>query len=411
MKKKNLLLAFTALITLLSLNSCKKAKNDLVPLNKEETNTNVIDYIKSLGYRDSEIKDIGTDYLVNGDILFSKKSVIKSKKDSNSKLQVNQYGAQNFLGLNTNVVVRIDASMNGYINEINSAITQWNNVPNCRVKFSIYNGTGSYNTTIIVNNSLGSNVCGASYFPINGQPGNIVYINSSLISGNSFDQRQRTITHEFGHIIGLAHTNWFAVGEPNSGTHGNGSDYTITHIMGTPAGVDPVSLMNSGECGFGATVLSDYDKMAIQYVYPQNPPIAGSSPVFRYFYAAGNDHFYTTDYNELAQGSNAGYTFEGIAFFAFTTQVSGSAPVYRYFNSTVTDHFYTRNSATPGGYVLERIAFYAYPSAINGSIPVYRYLHSGAGVQTDHFYTKDQNEFYMGNLAGFVFEDIPFYAY
>ncbi|MGF7075147.1 M57 family metalloprotease [Mucilaginibacter sp. R-33] len=405
MKNQNLKLAFIAFTTLLSFNSCKKAIYDLAPADKEKNSTSALDYIKSLGFHDSDIKDIGTDYLVDGDMLFSKKTVVATTNGNASKIKTDQYGAQNYLGLNTNVVINIDASMSAYTAEINAAIAQWNGIPNCRVKFSV---GSSYNVTIMANNNIGG-ACGQSYFPINGQPGFIIYISPAAISGNSFDQRQRTIAHELGHSIGLRHTNWF-LNEPQNGTAPNSAHYSATHILGTPTEADPVSLMNGNECGTGATVLSNYDKIAVQFLYPLNPPVAGTSPVFRYYNGGSSDHFYTTDYNELAQGNNTGYIFEGVGFFAFTTQVAGTEPVYRYYSSSAVDHFYTRNATTPGGYIKERVAFYAYPSQANSSVPVYRYYHGGTPAEIDHFYTKNQNEFYWG-AGGYAYEDVPFYAY
>jgi hypothetical protein len=402
-KKNNLLLAFIAFIALLALGSCKKAQNDQGPGNKEKTTTSVLDHIKSLGYKDSEIKDIGDDYLVDGDILFSKKAIIESKPASDSKLSVNQYGTQNYLGLNTNVTIRIDPSMNSYAGLINSAIAQWNNVPNCRVKFFIYNGSGGYNLNIS-NSNLGSGVCGSAYFPMNGQPGSNVFINIGVISGLPSDQIQSVIIHELGHAIGLRHTNWIANGEPSAGSTPNGARHFATNILGTPTGGDPASIMNGATCGAAATVLSDYDKIAVQFIYPQNTPVAGTSPVFRYHNINNGDHFYTTNYSELGDGNNNVYIFEGIGFFAYASQVAGSVPVYRYNNSTNGDHFYSRSSTTPGNYHFELIAFYAYASALNGSVPVYRYNNTSNG---DHFYTKNQSE----PITNYIYEDIPFYIY
>jgi len=407
MKNKKLLLAFAAFIMLLSTNSCKKSQNNQTTLDKEKSSTGVLSYIKSLGYRDSEIKDIGKDYVVDGDILFSKDTVVKTKTNSSSKLGVNQYGAQNYLGINTNVTLRVDPSMNVYANEINSAIAQWNNVPNCRVKFFIYNGTGSYNVSIS-NNNLGSGVCGMSYFPMNGQPGSNVFINIGVVASLPSSQIQSVIIHELGHAIGLRHTNWIDNQEPGSGVAAdNGAKFYATNILGTPTGNDPASIMNGATCGAAATVLSAYDKIAVQFIYPQNPPVAGTSPVFRYHNINNGDHFYTTNYGELGDGNNNVYIFEGIGFFAYTSQVAGSVPVYRYNNTNNGDHFYSRSSTTPGNYHFELIAFYAYASALNGSVPVYRYNNTSNG---DHFYTKNQNEFFQ-SMSGYFFEDISFYAY
>ncbi|MCD8741207.1 M57 family metalloprotease [Mucilaginibacter roseus] len=409
---RNHLLRYGMLLcTLLFLfNSCKKEPSVKSNEAVEKPIKTAIDYIKSLGFRESEIKDIGENYLVNEDILFSKKQVEELLKKNNNKLRVDQYGSQNYLGLLSNVIIKIDPSMNSYVNEINSAITQWNNVPNCRVKFIIHNGQGvpyAPPNVTITNGSLGTNTCGAAYYPMNGAPGNQIWINLAVTTSMSFDQRQRTVTHELGHTIGLAHTNWFAVGDAGSGTTGNGAKYNTTHILGTPTGYDYVSLMNSGECSYGATQLSDYDKIAVQFIYPENPPVAGMSPVFRYNNVGNGDHFYTSNYYELSQGGNNSYLFEGVGFFAPTSQISGTSPVYRYYNSGNGDHYYTRTLGSYSGYTYERVAFYAYASATNGAVPVYGYYNTQTG---DHFYTKNQNEFINGT-GTYAYEGVQFYAY
>jgi hypothetical protein len=69
------------------------------------------------------------------------------------------------------------------------------------------------------------------------------------------------------------------------------------------------------------------------------------------------DHFYTTDPNgEGAQSS--GYVREGIAFFAFPTQLAGTVPLFRLFGRGG-DHFYTTDAgeadfAVSGGYEREQ---------------------------------------------------------
>ncbi|MEK7664458.1 MAG: hypothetical protein AAB340_03445, partial [Patescibacteria group bacterium] len=60
-----------------------------------------------------------------------------------------------------------------------------------------------------------------------------------------------------------------------------------------------------------------------------------------------------------------GWSPEGIAFYAYSSQVSGAIPVYRSFNGGGVDHFYTTSanessSAAAQGWSPEGIAFYAY---------------------------------------------------
>ncbi len=407
--KKLLLLVLPAFL----LFSCKK-NADLVTENEttfDQTNA-AYQYIKKLGYRDSEIKDIGSEYLVDGDLLFAKNSTPDMSIFSGPKAE--QYGTSNYVGYSVqpNITVRIDPSMNAYTAEINGALAIWNAVPNCRVKFTLT--TAANQNILIINNNLGAGVCGAAYFPVNGGPGSLVRINVAQIAGNPFIQRQRTITHELGHCIGFRHTNWQPNGEPVAGTDpNNGAYFSAMHILGTPTGTDANSLMNGGQCGIGATALSNFDILTTQFLYPANAPVAGTTPVFRYYSrATTQDHLYTIGFSELQNGSNAGYIFEGIGFFAFPGAAAGRVPVYRYFSNFNGDHFYTANAAElgggGGGYVLEGIAFYVYPSAVAGSVPVYRYFNAALG---DHFYTKNPNEFVNTALTGYVLEGIAFYAY
>ncbi len=123
------------------------------------------------------------------------------------------------------------------------------------------------------------------------------------------------------------------------------------------------------------------------------------APVFRFVNYSSGDHFYTASNAEksvLANASASGYTYEGIAYYARTSQTSGTTPVYRLFNSSTGDHFYTAGSAekdslvsSSSGYAYEGVAFYAYSSQASGTSPVYRFYNSENG---DHFYTVSEAE-------------------
>lgn len=383
------------------------SKKDIAPTPAQTAENNpVLNYIKKLGYNESQIRDLGDEYLVDEDILFSKTGTPDLSVFDAPKTE--QYGTANYVGYNVqpNILVYVDPSMSGYQSEINSAINIWNSVANCRVKFNLTTSSAGAHIRI-VNSNLGTGVCGAAYFPVNGQPGSLVRININQISGNSFEQRTRTIAHELGHCIGFRHTNWQS-GEGRSGTlPDNGAYYDAIHILGTPTGGDASSLMNAGQCGIGATVLSNYDILAVQFLYPAQAPVAGSVPVFRYYSRFTNqDYFYTIDINELGNGSNGGYIFEGIAFYAFSSQVANSSPVYRWLRSG-NDHFWTISATEiPGSSTLEGVAFYAYTSPINNSVPVIRYFSPSYG---DHFYTKNPNE--LSSIPGYNQEGVAWYAY
>ncbi|MGN7987839.1 M57 family metalloprotease [Pedobacter sp. 22226] len=247
---KNLLKKF-AVMALLSavMISCSK-KNDVStdPETEITQNQKVLAYIKNLGFTDAQIVDSGDNYVVDGDIVFNKKMEVPADY---GKAITEQYYNGYIVTNSNNIRVKIDPSITSMTSEINSAINQWNTVPNSKIKFVITTGT-VYDILIKVDNTIGGSTCGQAYLSTsNGKAGNTVWINQALIQNNSFAQRTRTITHEFGHTISFKHTN----------------QSTTTNVPGV-GGTDAQSLMNGGQCGSGATVLSAKDKQATAVLYP-----------------------------------------------------------------------------------------------------------------------------------------------
>ncbi|TCO23738.1 dual-action HEIGH metallo-peptidase [Pedobacter psychrotolerans] len=240
-----------ALVALLSIFiiSCSK-KNEMPQDTQTETTqqNKVLSYIKNLGFSDAQIVDKGSNYVVDGDIVFSKTMEVPA---DNGKSITEQYYNGYIVTNSRNIRVKIDPSITSMTSEINGAINQWNTVPNSRLRFVITTGT-VYDILIKVDNTIGSSTCGQAYLSTsNGLAGNTVWINQALIQNNSAAQRQRTIAHEFGHTISFKHTN----------------QSTTTNVPGV-GGTDAQSLMNGGQCGSGATVLSTKDKQATAALYP-----------------------------------------------------------------------------------------------------------------------------------------------
>jgi hypothetical protein len=133
----------------------------------------------------------------------------------------------------------------------------------------------------------------------------------------------------------------------------------------------------------------------VGYAYPAQHHV---KIVYRYFKADVNDHFYTTEPNEIGAGKH-GYASEGNAFHIFAHHHHGLVPVYRYWKESVHDHFYTANVGEIGatqagqtgnhGYTCEGILGYVSPTPFHGGIPVYRYWKES---HHDHFYTTNAGE-------------------
>jgi len=248
---KNLKTLSLIAIFLFAIAACSKSKNEPAAEDLQPQQDKVLDYIKALGATDAMIEDKGDKYVVGGDIVFPKNMEVPAMTGDPA---TEQYYSGSLVGVARSRDIRlfVDASMISAPNmlpEINSAIAQWNAVPGSRVRWRIVSAA-PYDVRI-VNSNLGAGICGQGQFPSGGNPGSMIWINKGYIAGNSFAQRARTICHEMGHNISLWHTNQSGgVAVPGVG------------------GSDAASLMNGGQCGSGATVLSAKDKQATAVLYP-----------------------------------------------------------------------------------------------------------------------------------------------
>ncbi|MGQ7853024.1 M57 family metalloprotease [Pedobacter sp. WC2501] len=252
MKKNLKQIAIVALVVMV-IAACKKNQESSTtePQETVKNTDKVLQYIKDLGFPSTSIVDNGNEYVVEEDITFPKNMEIPA----NTGLKTEQYYTGSIVNATKKLNIRIfvDASMTSMSSEINSAIAQWNAVPNSTLRFSVVT-TAPYDI-LIKNENLGNGVCGQGQFPSGGSAGALVKINKNYIAGNSFAQRARTICHEFGHCISFRHTNWAAIGESSA-----------TNVPGV-TGTDASSIMNGGQCGSGATVLSQKDKDATAVLY------------------------------------------------------------------------------------------------------------------------------------------------
>ncbi|MDR0887185.1 MAG: hypothetical protein LBM97_00620, partial [Candidatus Nomurabacteria bacterium] len=121
--------------------------------------------------------------------------------------------------------------------------------------------------------------------------------------------------------------------------------------------------------------------------------VAGVVCVWSLIDYANNSEFLTTsktDRDSLLQ--NSGYSYNGLAFYAFSEQVPNSIPVYQI--KLANEHFYTQSESektylSNSGNSYEKIAFYVYPSSntANAAYPIYR-LNGNNG----HFLTASPAE-------------------
>ena len=121
-------------------------------------------------------------------------------------------------------------------------------------------------------------------------------------------------------------------------------------------------------------------------------------PFYRYY--NGVDHLYTTNFFEIGtalygQIGNFSYKAEGVQCILKTEPRSDVIPLFRYFNGQ--DHFYTTDedeigTTQPGAigryaYRYEYISGYCYRRREEDTVPLYRYCNL-----VDHFYTTNIDE-------------------
>jgi subtilisin family serine protease len=98
---------------------------------------------------------------------------------------------------------------------------------------------------------------------------------------------------------------------------------------------------------------------------------ATPSPVYRFWSDQCGTHFFTINQDEkdfiIATYPEKVWCFEGIAWYAYTTQQSGTLPVYRFWSNQHGSHFFTINESeknfveTLPEWTFEGIAWYAFP--------------------------------------------------
>lgn len=140
------------------------------------------------------------------------------------------------------------------------------------------------------------------------------------------------------------------------------------------------------------------------YIDPDTVP-ANTDAMLRMYNPNSGEHFYTKDVNEGTSLMKAGWSYEGVAWYAPKT----GQPVYRLYNPNAGDHHYTvdaneKDNLVKVGWSYEGISWYS-----GGNVPLYRAYNKNAKAGSHH-YTVDKNEIDYIVKAGWSYEGTAWYG-
>lgn len=255
-----------------------------------------ISFFSSAGLNTCHGLQVGEDYVVlENDIYFDRNELKQIIRNHANEEKLSQTGSaserQNAVNTaliapigSTTLAVFIDPAFSAeWQTSINTAITEWNAINECRVTLTVTTNHNSAGISILSNgvtitnpNSpagwatpLGGGIGGEACFSTGTAPGRFIRLNDDVagFTGAANNRRRvNTTKHEIGHTFGYRHA---LTGEPN----GNGTDACGTAVTGnvalhgTPAS-DGTSVMRQGfkeDLAFSAG-----DIRASQLIYPNN---------------------------------------------------------------------------------------------------------------------------------------------
>lgn len=182
---------------------------------------------------------------------------------------------------------------------------------------------------------------------------------------------------------------------------------------------NPKDIIAAGDDVF----IANFDTHNLSLLTISDESIPLTQPIYRFWGDSSKSHFYTSNTDErnnvISNAPASIWRYEGIGFYAFTdpNSTQGLTPAYRFWSPTRQKHFYTINEeeknnliATDPNWSFEGIAYYTFSSEAIGTEPVYRFW---SGAKQSHFYTSNplEKENIIQNDSSWTYEGIGFYTF
>lgn len=225
--------------------------------------------LSSIGFKTEGLIDMGTYYVVEGDIMLEKRHLSEYNtiyRESSGLKQV-RYSELISRSNQRSITIGVSNSLkvqgkDNWLIEIQQAIAEWNSITTCNIHLTY---TTSLSPDILISDdggTLADNWLAVGSYPRGGKPGPRIKINLDFWNNYTLtsSQKKYNMVHEIGHCIGFMHTNWSGLGESSG-----------TVVPGTPnegKNPDPNSVMNGGTPSYSWNGFSEYDIKAAERIYP-----------------------------------------------------------------------------------------------------------------------------------------------
>ena len=145
----------------------------------------------------------------------------------------------------------------------------------------------------------------------------------------------------------------------------------LDEVLGRHAYPEPVARLLGETLALAVALSSTLKYEGVCYAVRVTSP-SNDHPLYRFFNKKNGTHFYTASEAEKASiiaHLSGTYRLDGPAYNVCVTPVAGATPVYRFFNKKNSTHFYTASAAEKANtmakfastYTLDGVAFYLAP--------------------------------------------------